>query len=111
MLGCFTRPLARLLLPAIPVSISLVLEAIKDGATKRLNRSRLELGRLWQPRFFDRALRTVEENHEKVEYIHLNPVKAGLVSRPEEWPWSSVRDYRGNVNNAPVTPSRLAVNR
>jgi hypothetical protein len=36
---------------------------------------------------FDRALRTVKEYNEKVEYIHLNPVKAGLVARPEEWPW------------------------
>jgi len=31
--------------------------------------------------FFYRALRTVKEYNEKVEYIHLNPVKAGLVSR------------------------------
>ena len=30
-------------------------------------------GELWQPRFFDRALRTVKEHNEKVEYIHLNP--------------------------------------
>ena len=40
---------------------------------------------LWRPRFFDRALRTVKEYNEKVEYIHLNPVRAGLVSRPEDW--------------------------
>jgi REP element-mobilizing transposase RayT len=42
-------------------------------------------GKLWQPRFFDRVLRTVKEYNEKVEYIHLNPVRAGLVSRPEDW--------------------------
>ena len=100
-----------ILYPRYPVSISLVMEAIKDGATKRLNRSRRELGRLWQPRFFDRALRTVEEYHEKVEYIHLNPVRAGLVSRPEDWPWSSVHDYTANVNHAPLTPSGLTVDR
>ena len=41
-------------------------------------------GELWQPRFFDRALRTVQEYNEKVEYIHLNPARAGSVSRPEE---------------------------
>ena len=34
-------------------------------------------GELWQPRFFDRALRTVKEYNEKVEYIHLNPVRGG----------------------------------
>ena len=35
---------------------------------------------------------------EKVEYIHLNPVNAGLVKRPEDWKWSSVHDYTGSVN-------------
>ena len=48
---------------------------------------------MWQPRFFDRALRTVKEYNEKVEYIHLNPVKAGLVSRPEDCRWSSYNEY------------------
>jgi hypothetical protein len=42
-------------------------------------------GELWQPRFFDRALRSVKEYREKVQYIHLDPVRAGVVSRPEDW--------------------------
>jgi hypothetical protein len=66
---------------------------------------------LYQPRYFDRALRTVREYHEKVEYIHLNPVKAALVGRPEDWPRSSVHDYTGTINHAPVTPSGLSVDR
>ena len=49
----------------------------------------------WQPRFFDRDLRTLQEYNEKVEYIHLNPVRAGLVSRPEDWRWSSYNEYAG----------------
>ena len=44
---------------------------------------------------FDRALRTVKEYHAKVEYIHLNPVRGGLVQTPEEWKWSSVHEYAG----------------
>jgi putative transposase len=97
--------------PAHPLTISRVMEAIKDGATKRINRWRGESGLLWQPRFFDRALRTVKEYHEKVWYIHLNPVKAGLAARPEDWPWSSVHDYTGVLNQAPITPSGLSVDR
>ncbi len=31
---------------------------------------------------------------EKVAYIHANPVRAGLASRPEEYPWSSAVNYR-----------------
>jgi hypothetical protein len=30
-----------------------------------------------------------------VEYIHLNPVKRGLVVKPEEWTWSSFAEYAG----------------
>jgi len=66
---------------------------------------------LWQPRFFDRALRTVKEYHEKLEYIHMNPVQARLVNRPEDWPWSSVHDYTGSENRVPLTPSGLSADR
>ncbi|MFZ0964726.1 MAG: transposase [Terriglobia bacterium] len=97
--------------PPYPLTISTVMEAIKGGATKRVNRLRRERGLLLQPRFFDRALRTVKEYHEKVWYIHLNPVKAGLAKRPQDWPWSSVHDYTGTINQAPITPSGLSVDR
>ncbi len=97
--------------PPLPLTISRVIEAIKDGATKRINRARREAGMLWQPRFFDRALRTVKEYDEKVKYIHLNPVKAGLVSRQEDWPWSSVHDYTGSVQRSVATPSGLCIDR
>jgi hypothetical protein len=43
--------------------------------------------------------------------ILFNPVKAGLVNRPEEWPWSSMHDYVGSVNDRPVTPGGLSVDR
>jgi len=100
-----------ILFPRSPVTVSLVMESIKVGSTLRINGGRKESGLLWQPRFFDRAVRTVKEYHEKVKYIHLNPVKAGLATRPEEWPWSSVHDYAGSTNCAPATPSGLAIDR
>jgi putative transposase len=31
--------------------------------------------------------------HALIEYVHLNPVRRGLVERPEDWPWSSARDW------------------
>jgi len=39
---------------------------------------------------------------QKINYIHYNPVEAGLVSRPEEYKYSSAKDYndeKGLVNN------------
>lgn len=42
--------------------------------------------------------RTVEETRtlaKMIEYIHLNPVRRGLVERAEDWEWSSARWYAG----------------
>ena len=81
------------------------------GSTPRINAARRESGLLWPPRFFDRAVRTVKEYDEKVEYIHLNPVRAGLVDRAEDWPWSSVRDYTGSVSGTASAHPILPIDR
>ncbi len=48
--------------------------------------------RLWQEDDWDTRMRTKEQYYEKLDYVWLNPVRAGLVERPEEWP------YAGEVN-------------
>ena len=98
-----------ILFPRHPLTISEVMEAIKVGSTLRLNACRKESGLFWQPRFFDRALRTVKEYYAKVEYLHLNPVRAGLVKRAEDWPWSSVHDYLGTTHPPAARSSVLTV--
>jgi hypothetical protein len=60
-----------------------------------VNQPRGADGELWQPGFFDRALRSVKEYNARAECIHLNPVRAGLVSRPEDGRWSSYDEYAG----------------
>jgi len=84
-------------IPKFPLTIARVMESIKVSSTHRINAGWRESGILWQPRYFDRALRTVKEYYEKVDYIHQNPVRAGLVERAEEWPWSSAREYSGTL--------------
>ena len=68
--------------PPYPLTISTVSKAVKVSSMIGINVRRHEAGELWQERFFDRALRTVREYHAKVEYIHLNPVRRGLVKNP-----------------------------
>ncbi len=41
---------------------------------------------LWQAEFFDHVLRSAASYAEKWEYVRLNPVRAGLSVRPEDWP-------------------------
>ena len=79
------------------------MKSMKQSSTSAVNQSRGADGELWQPRFFDRALRTVQEYNEKVEYIHLNPVRAGLLNRPEDWRWSSYNEYAGTSANESVS--------
>lgn len=42
---------------------------------------------IWQPGFFDRLLRYSESYYSKWNYVRENPVRAGLVREPDEWPW------------------------
>jgi REP element-mobilizing transposase RayT len=81
--------------PPYPLAISTVFQALKVSSMISINVGRREAGEVWQPRFFDRALRTVKEYMETVEYIHMNPVRRGLVRLAEEWKWSSVHEYSG----------------
>ena len=49
----------------------------------------------WQPEYFDRMVRNDSEFARIRHYIEWNPVKAALVHRPEEFPWSSA--YSGDA--------------
>ena len=97
--------------PVHPLTISQVMKSVKNSLTILINRRRAEAGELWQARFFDRALRTVKEYNEKVEYIHLNPVRAGLVGRPQDWRWSSVNEYSGISANEQKRRCGLTIDR
>lgn len=48
---------------------------------------------VWQARFYAFHLSTERKIAEKLEYMHLNPVRAGLAERASDWRWSSARWY------------------
>jgi putative transposase len=48
---------------------------------------------IWQARFYDFNVWSQRKRVEKQRYRHDNPVKRGLVLEPEQWAWSSFRDY------------------
>jgi hypothetical protein len=53
----------------------------------------------------------VNEYHEKVEYTHPNPVKPGLVTKREEWRWSSIHDHTRALRQPAPAKSVLPVDR
>jgi putative transposase len=48
---------------------------------------------VWRARFYDFNVWTEHKSVEKLRYMHRNPVVRGLVDKPEQWAWSSFRDY------------------
>ena len=52
------------------------------------SREHARTGEAWQPACWDRRLRSGESYDEKWEYIRNNPVRAGLVAQPEDWPYA-----------------------
>jgi REP element-mobilizing transposase RayT len=48
---------------------------------------------VWQRRFYDMNVWSEKKRLEKLNYMHNNPVKRGLVAQHGEWPWSSWRFY------------------
>jgi putative transposase len=44
---------------------------------------------VWQPRYWEHTIRDEDDFARHFDYIHYNPVKHGLVSRPRDWPYSS----------------------
>jgi putative transposase len=63
--------------------------AWKSFTAKEANTYLRRSGALWAPEYFDRYIRDQAHFDGAVHYIHENPVKAGLVARPEDWRWSS----------------------
>jgi|ERR1035437_5117424 putative transposase len=51
----------------------------------------------WQARYYDFNVWTKRKRVEKLRYMHRNPVKRGLVEKPEDWAWSSFRHYLTGV--------------
>jgi len=66
-----------------------VLRNFKSKTAFELRKKGRPEGAIWQPRFFDFICRRVRDFWSKVEYIHKNPVEAGLAKNSEEWKWSS----------------------
>lgn len=72
-------------------SLAGILHAWKSYSAKQINQQAGRTGTLWQREYFDRYIRDDRHLLAAIDYIHHNPVKAGLVAKPELWCFSSAR--------------------
>jgi putative transposase len=90
---------------------SLVLQVLKQRVSRKLRQRRRKrrcssqlrlwqessttgLRSFWQRRFYDFNVWSRKKKIEKLNYMHLNPVKRGLVAHPKDWRWSSYASYQ-----------------
>jgi putative transposase len=87
-----------------PVTISRAVQDIKWISASALNRARKGSGSIWQHQFWDRFVRHAKEFNQRMTYMHLNPVRKGLVSRPDQWPWSSYNNFSLDKSRVATSP-------
>lgn len=72
---------------------------ILNSYTRYFNIKHKRKGPLWESRFKSVLVDSDEQLLHLTRYIHLNPVTAQLVDRPEKWDFSSYREYLSKVND------------
>jgi putative transposase len=88
-------------LPSDDANFSLRIGAIKSAFSRRLPKTELirpsretkrERG-IWQRRFWEHLIRDDRDFANHVNYIHINPVNHGLVTRAADWPHSTIHHF------------------
>lgn len=74
-------------------NLSVFGQQVFGGHALWMNRHHQRIGHLFQGRFTSRLVGEDPYLLQVSRYIHLNPVRARMVERPEEYPWSSMRAY------------------
>jgi putative transposase len=74
-----------------------------------VNWSRGERGHLFEGRYKSALVESSGHAYEVHRYLALNPVRAGLVRRPEDWRWSSTRALLGLEGPPPLLDVRAAL--
>jgi REP element-mobilizing transposase RayT len=72
-----------------------VMQRLGVSYTKAINKQKKRVGSLFQGPFQNRRVESEGKLLHLSRYIHLNPVTAGFVEKPEDWEFSSYREYVG----------------
>jgi putative transposase len=78
-----------LITPRPPVTLERAMQFIKGGFSFRAGKELGFSGPIWRTSFYDRRVRDEAEYLRFRHYIHMNPVRRGLATLPEEFPYNS----------------------
>lgn len=88
-------------------SLSLTMQGVGRAYVRYFNRAQGRTGTLWEGRYRSTPIQTERYLLACMAYIDLNPVRAGLVADPGQYPWSSYGHYVGLRTDRLVTPHPL----
>ena len=94
---CLMNNHYHLLLETPDGNLSRIMMHINGAYTTYFNVKRKRAGHLFQGRYKAILVDADDYLSELSCYIHLNPVRAGIVERPEQYQWSSYRNYTGSA--------------
>lgn len=88
-----------LLLESREIPLSLIMQRLQQTYTQYFNRRHRRTGHIFQGRY--KAILCDRDAYllELIRYLHLNPVRAGLVRDPAAFPWTSHRVYLGQARS------------
>lgn len=90
---CLMGNHVHLLLKEGEVPLELVFRHIGARFVYWYNKKYYRVGHLFQDRYKSEAVDNIIYLNRTIQYIHQNPVKAGLVIKPEDYPYSSFKEY------------------
>ena len=93
--------------PATVDGLPQMMQAVGRRYVRYFNDRQGRSGTLWEGRYRSTVIDTDRYLLACMVYLDLNPVRAGLIERPEQYPWSSHRHYLGLVQDKLVTPHPL----
>ena len=82
-----------------PYSLPTILKLLKGTSARSVNKLLGSSGPVWQEESFDHVLRSQESFEEKLEYLRQNPVRRGLVKKPEDYKWLWVEQPAGKQDS------------
>lgn len=85
--------------PGNEFNISVIMNKIKGNFGNKYNKMVGRSGNVWQSRFFDEGITDRKEFISKINYIHNNPVRAGLAQSPADYEFSSYNYYQNKTVN------------
>lgn len=93
--------------PETAEGIPMMMQAVGRTYVRRFNQRHGRSGTLWEGRYKSTLIQAERYLLACMVYFDLNPVRAGLVAEPADYPWSSHHHYIGRRSDRLVTPHAL----